>query len=343
MFQVPKVPNLALPRVQAKCNALLELVDELELYGPRQISQVELTKLLGNQAKPVGQYLRLGLSRFGSYSQETGKSYSYRPNTEFCEKLRAQLSTPPTPVLETAKRVNLTFLVCSRESFKKTGHRYYPWWSWMKTDKLEKLFIAQFGEMFRYDMEASQPTVILQLYQQALTPTQKKFSEKHAVPTWSAYVADRTAFRTQLARDLDEPLEVIKDLLQSITNGGYATTSPKNPMCRLLGLIGTDRLMKHPLYIGLVQDYRTIRSVLFPGMKVKGISRALYTAYERVEDAIMTVVAQELQVPAWFIHDGFFTHTRTSKAELEAAVLNKLNLKVKFEEKTISHTGAGPL
>ena len=334
MFNQTRVPNLALPRVQAKCKALLDLVDELELYGPRSITQVELTKLLGNQTKPIGAFLRLGLERFGSYTPGSS-GYSYRPNHEFCDRLRAQLSTPPAPILEVAKRVNRVFSPSKRHEHKKTGHRYYPWWSWMQTEKMEELFLAQYGQMFRYDMEASQPTIVLQLYERMLNPVLAKHSPKHQVPTWRAYVENRTYFRQKLSQDIGEPVGVIKDVLQSVTNGGYATTSPKNPICHMLGEMSTHKLLQHELYQGLLKDYRVMRTVLFPDTPVKGVSKQLYHAYERVEDVIMALIDRELKVDAWFIHDGFFTHTRIQKAELEAKVKEVLGFTIKLEEKTI--------
>jgi len=205
----------------------------------------------------------------------------------------------------------------------------------MNTEKMEALFIAQYGQMFRYDMEASQPTIVLQLYERMLNPVLAKHSSKHRVPTWRAYVDNRTFFRQTLAHHLNEPVEVIKDVLQSITNGGYATTSPKNPICRMLGEMTTYKLMQHELYQGLLKDYRVMRTVLFPNMPVKGVSKALYHAYERVEDAIMELISRKLEVDAWFIHDGFFTHTRIQKAGLEAQVKEVLGFTIKLEEKTI--------
>lgn len=336
MLKKIRVPNLALPRVQAKCKALLELADELDLYGPRSITQVELTKLLGNQTKPIGAYLRQGLERFGSYRPgESG--YSYRTNSEFCNHLREHLATPPAPILEVAKRVNRTFSPLKREELKKSGHRYYPWWTWMKSEKLEELFIAQYGQMHRYDIEAAQPTIVLQLYDQRLTSLHK-YSEKHKVQTWRSYVNDRSTFRQTLAEHIFEPVQVVKDVLQSITNGGYATTSPKNPICRMLGIISTHRLLQHELYQGLIRDYRTMRSVLFPGEPVKGLSSRLYHSYERVEDLIMECISKKLKVDAWFIHDGFFTHTRIQKAELEAHVKNTLGFTIRLDEKSRFHS-----
>lgn len=336
-MQLIKPPNFALLRVREKCHALLEIVDELELYGPRQIPQAELTKKLGNQCHPLGEYLRQGLDQFGSYSKDTGRCYSYRPNQAFIANLRKKLLATKPSVLETAKRVNRTFSPSQRGTAKRNGHRVYPWWAMMQTEKLEELFLAQFGIMHRYDMQVSQPNIVLQLYERCLPDNPRVRELAYSVPTWSALVSNREHFRTTLAADVGCTYSEVKDIIQSITNGGYATSSPKNPMCQALGWTGVHALMAHPYYQGLRKDYVRIRKVLFPGQKVKDIKGRMYRAYEQIEDAIMTVVEQHIQkagIDGWFIHDCVITHQKVRVEDMEHEVGQKTGFKVRFEETT---------
>jgi hypothetical protein len=345
-MQPHKTPNFNLPRVQEKCRNLLLLADEIDLYGPRQICErTVLAPLLGSGAHPLGAYLRNGLIRFGSYSRESKRAFSYRLNEPFIAQLRARLSIYPPPAIETAKRVDRMFSHSVRGECKRTGHRVYPWWSYMKREKVEELFLGQFGVMYRYDMQVSQPNIVLQLFDKVARSDTPGIRLVNEVPTWRALVADRTHFRSTLADSIGCTLPEMKDIVQSITNGGYATSSPRNPICKTLGLVRTMKLIDHPYYLGLVKDYRRIRTVLFPRTKVKDLKGRLYRTYEKIEDAVMMVVdahLTQLGVDGWFIHDCVITHQKLRTKDLTTQVRDKTGFTVTFEEDITHSSPPGP-
>lgn len=340
-LELRKPPNLKPARNREKALNLLKLCDELDLYGPRQISAKELTKKLGNQAKPLGSYLRLGLSRYGSYNVYTGQSFSYRPNKVFCDHLRSLLAAPKTPIIEVAKKADKLFIPAPRTIWHRKGHRYYPWWTNMEAEKRVALFLSQYDEMYDYDIQVARPTVFLQLYEKMLPDhilrwISKGIGDKYRVETWRALVSDRKAFRNQLAFDLGLDYKTVKRILQSITNGGYISTGSGNPTCKALGPITAYEFQQHPLYQGLRKDYITMRDLLFPGTPKRDIPSQLYGVYEKIEDGIMTLVDRELkskgETHIWYVHDGFFSNRKQDTASLEALIKTKLNLDVKFEE-----------
>lgn len=324
-------------RNRAKAIALLELCDSLERYGPRQISAKELTKLLGNQCKPLGAYLRLGLIQFGYYSVENHQSYSYRPNKEFCKRLRAELGLTSDTRLTPAPKSDKVFVPCRREyQGTRKGFRLYPWWSYMNSQEKKDRFLAQFDKYFDYDIEVARPTILLQMYEKKCNPFLLGNSNKHKLNTWRLMVEDRTTFRQKIADDVGATYEEIKDVLQSVTNGGYVSTSPCNSACKKLGSISAYKLKNHELYIGLREDFKTMRGVLFPNVSAADVKKAMWALYERTEDKVMSLVDSELAkmgVDAWFIHDGFFTHTEVDVKALEKSIQSKINLSLKIERK----------
>jgi len=331
-----KKPDLKNPRVRAKCLELLKLVDELEHFGERPIGAVELTKTLGNQNQPLGAWLRLGLERFGSYSVDAKRAYSYRPNKTYIATLRQELNVLPETALEVAERQNKTYTLLPRSACKKSGHRYYGWWTWCSKPVREALFLKQFPRMFVYDISVARPTVLRQMFLKVVDPMLLRTVSKYSLPTWTALVTDRTTFRTTLANDLGITYQEAKDLCQSITNGGWASTSPFNPFCKEYGMIVTMRLMEHELYKGLREDFKTLRSVLLPNTPAKECPTKLYHAYEVVEDLVMTLVEQQLTTPAWFIHDGFVTYEPvTNLKSVTAEVEQRTGYAIQFEEEEV--------
>lgn len=345
-----KVPNLKPARNREKAENLLKLCAELELFGPRQISAAELTKKLGNQKKPLGSWLRIGLTRYGSYNVSAGQSFSYRPNKTFCSNLRGMLAAPPVPIIEVAKKADKLFTPAPRTIWHRKGHRYYPWWTNMESEKRIELFLTQYDEMYDYDIEVARPTVFLQLYEKCLDDWQlrlmdKGFGEKYQVQTWRAMVENKCAFRNQLAFDLGLDYKTVKRVLQSITNGGYISTGSGNTTCKELGPITAWEFMQHPLYKGLRKDFVTMRDQMFKGVPKREIPKQLYAIYEKFEDAIMTLVDRELKSQGeknlWYVHDGFFSNRKQDVSKLEALIKEKLHIDIKFEESHYTEVEAG--
>lgn len=334
MLTLGKRPNLEPARNREKALALIKLAEQLDVYGARQISAKELTKKLGNQCKPLGAWLRNGLIREGMYSVDKQISYTYKPNHAFVSELRLLLGLDKTDIVLTAKEQGKSFQPCARSDAKRTGHRFYPWWSFMPKAKRRELFFSQFGSLYEYDIEVARPTVLLQVYDKLL-PKHLLVSDRHKIPTWRSYVQDRNTFRRHLGDDLDVPYDTIKELLQAVTNGAWASTSVRNPFCKNLGQIKVHELMRHPLYVGLRADLNLIWQVLYPGQPKKSIGKKLYAAYEPIEDKLMEVIAHRLAklgVDAWFVHDGFFCHQQVDKADLEKFVFDVTEFSIKLEQ-----------
>lgn len=332
-LQLAKRPNLTTPRNREKALNLIKLAEELELYGGRQISAKELTKKLGNQCKPLGAYLRKGLIREGRYSVDEGIAYKYTANKEFVNELRLVLELNETPKVETAKQHQKLFLPCARSDSKRSGHRFYPWWANMNSEKRKQLFIEQYGAYYEYDIEVARPSILLQVYDKILSPALKRVSDRHQLSTWRAYVADRQQFRRHLATDLGVEIEDVKDLLQGVTNGAWASTSPRNPFCKKLGVIKVHQFMQHELYLGLRKDINTMWSVLFKNQPKNQVGKKLYACYEPIEDKIMEFVEHWLkqnQIDAWFVHDAFFCHQPVDTTELEQYVLDCTQFRISF-------------
>lgn len=334
-LQLGKRPNLKPARNREKALNLIKLAEELDTYGARQIRAVELTKKLGNQCKPLGAWLRRGLIQEGLYSVEQQIAYTYRPNHEFVNHLRLLLGVDEKPKIEVAKEIGKLFIPCERKNAPRKGHRFYPWWSFMKKEKRREIFLAQFSKLYEFDIECARPTVLLQLYDRKL-PEHLKTSDKHKVNTWRAYVQDRNMFRRQLSDDLGVPVEDIKELLQGVTNGAWASTSARNPFCRKIGQIKVHYLMKHDLYRGMREDLNTMWKVLFPEQPKKSIGKKMYGLYEPIEDEIMNSIEKFLKsvdVDGWFVHDGFFTYKDLCVTDIETHVFKTTNWSIKLEKK----------
>lgn len=329
VFEAVAKPNLRLKSAHQKCLAYLELVDELNLFNERQVHISELTRRLGNPTRPIAKFLMQGLIREGSYSAGS-RSFTYRPNNAFADNLRTELGINETSVLEIAKKCEKVFVPCAREDAKKTGNRYYPWWATMKSEKMHELFLSQFGKMHKYDMCASKQTIQLGIFK-AKSSIQLKY--------WELYVADRSMFRTKIAQDLNIDIKTVKSILQAISNGGYASLSPYNPICKDIGIAKTALLMNHEFYIGIREEFKVLRNVLFEGIKIRDTKRMIHDLYEEHENKIMELVAKKLNsenIDAWFIHDGFMTHTKCDINKIQLEVNFELNMNVTFDEEIIT-------
>lgn len=332
-----KQPNLTSRLNREKSLRFLQLVQEMEDYGGEyRLHSSFLIKLIGHHDRPIGAYLRQGLKRFGNYVPGE-KSFGYAVNYEFVEKLKQQLNVIEPVKSEERLIKKPEFKLEPRESGKKTGHRYYHWFTNTKKELRRELFIEQFGEMYEYDIQVARPTIILSMMD-------KRFVKSDGNPIfplteWRSLVTDRKTWREKLAADVGITYQQAKDLQQAITNGAFLSFSTRSATFKIVNFDSAVmcRLKQNAQLAGLRRNFITIRKwLLKTSSKKAGVT--LYHQYEQVEDAVMRQVAKkltEMEVPAWFIHDCFFTYDRIDVDELNSWMKDKFALNITFDEEVV--------
>jgi hypothetical protein len=341
-----KPPNLKDPRIERRAKAVLALAYDIQLSpeGMKRLHNERLYAVIGQPNRSPGSYFKTLFIPASPYSKD-GRSYGYVTNSERVQKLADALGVT-NGLADAAHRAGKSFLTPPgpRASQPRTGDRYYPWWVTMRREHRIELFLQEHGQGFDYDLEAAKPALTLQVWRKLMAehrPIQLKHSEACRLPTWTALVADRKAFRQRLAAEVEITEEHAKWVCQSVLNSGVA--SPRNASyVERLGVPATKRLMANDLYQGLRADFQTfwrrLRELPVNFGEAKTAGEALSAFYNDLERRVMDVIEQRLpaDTPAWFIHDGFMTVTPVDTDALERAVQDQLNLSIRIDCTTMA-------
>lgn len=339
-LKLQAVPNLKDPRLVRRATQVLDFAYDLQIvpHGRRAMRATELYKITGTprpgaKTDPAG-YFKTLFRQLGSYSKgsefKDASTYVYMAIPHRVTRL-AEAIGYKDGLVRAAHRKGWSFLNAPgpRSELRRTGDRVYPWWALMQRDVRVELFVAELGQGYDYDIEAAKPTVTLQAWK-------KQFPTAPTLKTWERLVADRKTFRVTLADEVGITVEQAKDVCQTVLNGGWASPVKKNGICEAIGEAATRRLMESSIYQNLRADFKTFWTVLkesgtVPEILSAGEAGSLF--YNRIEDEIMSVVAEELKTQdVWFIHDGFMTKDKIHKARIEEAIFFRTGYDVHLEE-----------
>lgn len=360
--QLAELPDFSEPRRRRRAETVLDFAYDLRLapHGTRAMKATEFYKIIGTKGRSTAIYFATLFRQVGAYGARAGdgdalkSTYKYQAVPHRVSRL-ANAVEYTNGLVKAAGRKGWSFLTHPgpRSELPRTGDRVYPWWALMPSDARHELFVAEHGQGFDYDIEAAKPTVTLQAWQR-LMKAHKPAAPKSAeckLPMWTELVKNRTAFRKRLADEVEISVEQAKGVCQTVLNGGWAAPVPSNGICELIGRDATLRLMENATYKALRTDFQVFWRELKNLNELAGLDliamgesqgQSISTFYNRIEDEVMTVVAEELKSwDVWFIHDGFMTKDRIPKAEVEKSIFLRTGYQVKLEEADLCKS-AGP-
>ena len=326
------------PRRRRAALRALDLAHELDMSpnGQRGITAKELRKILGNASSSrFAAFLHTLFDQRGYYST-AGACYEYQPVHHRVERLERILGVQGG-FLAYAETAGKSFRVAPPLSeYTRTGDRHYHWWTNMRREARQRLFLQTHGRMFDYDLEAAKPSLTLQAWNRWMQqhhPVQFQSNPDCRLPTWTRLVSNRTAFRAEMALECGISKDDAKKVCQNVLNGAWASADARNGICQLVGRAATHRIMASELYLGLRKDFRVMWSFFKKSKTVQGqtAGQCMSAFYNRLEMQVMAVIADTVKVPAWFIHDGFMTHDQVDVAELVEAVKFSTGYDVKVE------------
>lgn len=316
----------------------LELCYELQLSptGCRAMSVGELRKILGSSNNDLTRYLHTLVRQVGAYTIG-GATYKYSAVDERVSKLEQALNVGSGLQVYAEAHGKSFKEAPTRSEYKCTGDRHYNWWTNMRKDLRQKLFLDTHGVLYDYDIEAAKPTLTLQAWRNWMDinfPTDHKHLDACKLTTWSELVNNRTQFRAALSHEVGISDAEAKVVCQNVLNSAFASTHHENGICEAIGKEATERLMKCELYVGLRADFKTMWSYL-KKLAPPGTTAGQYMSrfYDALERKVMDVIERELEVDAWFIHDGFMTCKEVNTDILEAKVRDETGWNVKLEMK----------
>ncbi len=348
-LQLQTIPNLNDSRNAARANKVVDLAYDI-LLGPggkRAIRATDLCRVIGNPSRYPGTYFRTIFRAEGLYGPS--QSYTYRVVPHRLERLAKAIGRENG--LSAAARLrgyNFRVPPGRRADLPRTGDRVYPWWALMKSAVRTQLFLADHGCGFDYDIEAAKSTVTLQAWRSMMETFRPAYADHPycQLPTWTALVVDRTAFRMEMGETVGISNDHAKFVCQAILNGGWASPHAENSIRQLIGHDATVRLLNSTIYRQLRDDFQIFYAELKEIDAASGLEiikpgqtagQAISALYNRIEDEIMGAVDKFFAgtVDVWFIHDGFITRERISRPGLEAFIKEETGYLIRFDEKEI--------
>lgn len=219
----------------------------------------------------------------------------------------------------------------------------------MQSEVRHELFLAEHGRLFDYDIEAAKPTVTLQAWRRLMQTHQpnRLRDPTCTLPTWSRLVADRTAFRTELAAEVTISMGNAKAVCQAVLNGAWASPHPSNSICAELGRDTTLRLMDSAMYKALRADFQVFWSELQVLNRMANLmlipegaspGQAISLLYNQIEDEIMSAADSFFEREGrhvWFVHDGFMSDVDICRSGLEEFISHETGYAIRFEMKRL--------
>lgn len=354
--QLAELPDFSEPRRRRRAETVLDFAYDLRLaaHGTRAMKATEFYKIIGTRGRSTAIYFATLFRQVGAYGVYVGdgiehkarkSTYKYQAVPHRVSRL-AKAVEYTDGLVKAAGRKGWSFLTPPgpRSELPRTGDRVYPWWALMPADARHELFVAEHGQGFDYDIEAAKPTVTLQAWQRLMKahrPAALKSAECK-LPTWTELVKNRTAFRERLADEVDISVEQAKGVCQTVLNGGWAAPVTANGICELIGRDATLRLIENATYKALRADFQVFWRELKELNELAGLDliatgespgQSVSTFYNRIEDEVMSAVAEELKGwDVWFIHDGFMTKDKIPTTVAEKAIFLRTGYQVKLEE-----------
>ena len=320
---------------------------------PKDLSATELRKYICKEETPAGALLRSCLIVTHGYTVGK-KSKTYKVDYNRLFELVKEHNPTALPSVLTTTFSKVQFLAVRNDNpFERTqgrtgkqiGHRLYNDITYLTSE----VRAALLKRGFDYDICAAIANILYQAHIKA---------GGQELDTYGKLIANRTAFRKELSDFSGIPVKTIKKILAAILNGSrvqhYKGLSVWELFNQQRTLCSFEDFTNHPLITGLKSDARIIYDTIIPsdertrvekvqknGARLVAKSQGWhqFRYYEEIENEIMQVVADHLEVPAWFIHDGFMTQIRLNQdelIELTDKIKEQTGFNIQFEEDVIT-------
>lgn len=326
-------PNFSNKRVVDRIATVLDWCDlHVDSKSPTQLHNSKLTKVFGNQAKELSNYLRSNLLiQSGNYT--VGKSsLSYTLNQDGYDKLSQKIGRRVNhiecnkAVLQTAEDLYPELLTLEFEYTDKSHRLWHPLQQ-MKSSKK-----AQFWNNylpFNYDVDASAPTILLQL------------ATKHGLLPLLAgpiqdYLDNKDEFRQYVATLANTDVKTAKRIINSLFNGARLAA---NGFCSTFGLLDFRKdsmkaLQEDQRVISLRSAIKQMWNKISSKFTTK-TSKDKWSVYFQHERKVLDAVKfflDEKGVQYFTEHDGFRSSEKIDVNELSEYVYNRTSIKVNFSE-----------
>lgn len=214
-----KMINITDPRVFKRCKRALEFtLAQIPATNPKPISTRLIDQHYGQSQHTLSKQLRqlLLVTHDNHYNMLTGKCKQYTRNVEGCKYLQHLLD--PTVEYSVAETQHISDYVSKFDSELTSGNFNYNdksnrQWHPLQNlpSEIRKQQLSQYGYRHIYDIRCAAPSIILHLARD-LGITLKHTS------TIEHYIANKTAIRQELARDLQLSLSDVKKLITMLFN-----------------------------------------------------------------------------------------------------------------------------
>lgn len=323
-------PNFSNKRVIDRTSLVLDWCDlHLSATSPTQLHHSKLTKIFGNQAKDFSAYLRANLLvQVGNYA--VGKSsFSYMLNKDGYDKLSMKIGRRVNHIEcnnATSEELYPELLTLEFEYSDKSYRLWHPLQQ-MKSSKKAAFWKDYLP--FNYDVDASAPTILLQL------------ATKHGLLPLLAgpiqdYLDNKDAFRQHVAEIANCDLKTAKRIINSLFNGARLAA---NGFCSAFGLLdfrvdSMRALQNDQQIISLKSSIKQMWNRISSHYATK-TSKDKWNVYFQHERKVLDAVKfflDEKEVQYFTEHDGFRSSEKIDVKELSDYVFSRTSIRVNFSE-----------
>ena len=324
-----------------------------------------IDKYLGSYKHPLSKWLRTKLlictDEFYRYDSNENKCKEYRLNKEGLKSLREMMKTNNIQlypsVAEVAKSDHLAELTSGNFVYSDKSNRlWHPLQRYRKQYKTR--ILEEHGYLHHYDIECCAPTLIHQYSQMIPEIVIDNKWQQGPMDLYlfalRRYLTDRTEVRDELARELDLPVDAVKEVINALFAGAVISN---NRDADIYHILNGDRarieyLKQNKFITELRTDIKTtweyIRPVMQKRTKLtsKGSERLLpltskqkWNVYFEQERCVLDSVRDYLiskDVKYFLEHDGWSCDRDIDRDELSKFVKSKTGfmIKIEHEERT---------
>lgn len=340
-------PNFNDPRVRSRCETALLFATELSEKTPKQLSKNLINKYFGHSGNTLSKWLRSKLLTVNSdkfiFNSDRPLCKKYTQNRIGVLKLRRQLDGLPiddidpeetlTPVLEQQ-------LQTGEIQYREISDRLFNPLQFIPKTVKKKTY-SRYGYAYNYDIKCAAPTLIKEYARQLglNTPT----------PALDAYLADRSAIRSELALKTGLTEDAIKTIINGLLNGARLSSNYQTSIWELVNKNNhvLDLLKQDQYVTQLREDFKTCWSVIEPHLPAQTIvdkngktrkkplgCKAKSAVYRKLELSVIKEVkkyAKRKKIKIILEHDGWNTDTLLDPYELKCHIKKALGYSIDIE------------
>lgn len=322
-------PNFSNKRVIDRISMVLDWADmHLSATSANQIHSTKLSKVFGTQTNPLSNYLRSNLlQQSGLYT--VGKiSMSYTLSQDGYDKLAAKIGRSGKHIqcarASTVEELYPELITLNFSYTDKSDRLWHPLQNMKSSMKSE--FWTNYLP-FNYDVDASAPTILLQL------------AEKHGLNKMmsgpiQSYLDNKDAFREHVAKVAGCTTKVAKRIINSLFNGARLSA---NGFCSAFSLL--DFRVDAMKALQSDFDVTSLRAAIKQMWKRIGThydcktSKDKWNVYFKHERKVLDAVKfflDEKKVQYFTEHDGFRAGEEVDVNELSDYVFSRTSIRVNF-------------